>query len=939
MKAISPLRQERECRGWSQAKVAELLDTSTVSVSQWERGLFTPSPHFRELLCKLFEKDAVELGFVALPLQTKKPLLDPAIPFLGSPPSGLIGRDTLLPFLIHRLMETESSSNAIVLHGLPGVGKTALALALVEHQTIQSVFSGGILWAGLGPQVRITEHLSRWSLLLGWSNADIEQMKSIDEWSNRLRYVIGERRFLIVLDDVWEREDARILQIGGPQSQHIITTRTASLEEKVVVDDEMILVPPLSEEDGVSLLTHFIPSIIEHELELVRLLVNQVGGLPLALSLMGKYLQAQAYTEHPRRVQHALSSLQQVGSRLQLQTPRAPLDAHPALPIALPVSLDAVIAVSEQHLSPSAQEGLRALAVLPAMPASFLRETALAMLEQSLAVLEELREAGLIEFIHDYQRYQLHQTIADYARQRIEGDAPYLKLIQHSLDYLHVHITDFDRIEQENELIAKALETAYSLKQYRSLIKTCNLLLPFFQARGLYSVATRYFLWAYEAASIENDYEARLQFLLRLGIANEKIGASEKAEKFLADGLQLAHQLQSRTQIQFLQSLGDIRKSHGQYSQAQAFFQDAHALASQWEEHEYSLSLYISLAWLALNQDNAPLANIYAQKGFELVHHVHTPLVQGQFFYLIGTLYIEQGEYEVAKDHLIEGLFYADTAQNNDLIGSLFRHLGIVAGRQGDYFQAETVYNKALVIARHIGNRRLASLLLNNLGLIAYLQGKDQVAEENLQEALNIGYFLKHNELIISSLINLGNLAYEKKSFIEAVERYNDALNVVQHANSTEYFRCLILCGLIRTMIEKKEFNQIASYLQECREAAKKADTTELKCEVLLVEGEYALQAQNIAKATEAFQQLLEQVPKGEIVLSTQAYYGLARVAELRGQLEEAQELGQMVLEQWTRLGYRDRNAVEIWLQEVMSLITKREETHSDRYASNQAGA
>ncbi len=58
------LKQARELRGWSQAKVAELIGTDATTISRWERGLFLPTPYFREKLCELFSKNAEELGLL-----------------------------------------------------------------------------------------------------------------------------------------------------------------------------------------------------------------------------------------------------------------------------------------------------------------------------------------------------------------------------------------------------------------------------------------------------------------------------------------------------------------------------------------------------------------------------------------------------------------------------------------------------------------------------------------------------------------------------------------------------------------------------------------------------------------------------------------------------------------------------------------------------------
>jgi transcriptional regulator with XRE-family HTH domain len=63
-KPNSILRHERQLRGWSQRKVAELVDTSEDVVSRWERGERKPSPFFQEKLCALYGKSAQELGIL-----------------------------------------------------------------------------------------------------------------------------------------------------------------------------------------------------------------------------------------------------------------------------------------------------------------------------------------------------------------------------------------------------------------------------------------------------------------------------------------------------------------------------------------------------------------------------------------------------------------------------------------------------------------------------------------------------------------------------------------------------------------------------------------------------------------------------------------------------------------------------------------------------------
>ena len=65
---VHPLRRERALRGWSQQYVAEAIEAPDASyVSRWERGVVSPSPYYQERLCRLFGRNAQELGLLDLP--------------------------------------------------------------------------------------------------------------------------------------------------------------------------------------------------------------------------------------------------------------------------------------------------------------------------------------------------------------------------------------------------------------------------------------------------------------------------------------------------------------------------------------------------------------------------------------------------------------------------------------------------------------------------------------------------------------------------------------------------------------------------------------------------------------------------------------------------------------------------------------------------------
>ena len=107
------LKQERQLRGWSQAKVALEIGTSAKIVSRWECGTSLPSPYFREKLCALFGKDALALGLVPLEQEERasaQPLVAGADATLLSNGAALSETRLLLAPTNAALIQAESAS-------------------------------------------------------------------------------------------------------------------------------------------------------------------------------------------------------------------------------------------------------------------------------------------------------------------------------------------------------------------------------------------------------------------------------------------------------------------------------------------------------------------------------------------------------------------------------------------------------------------------------------------------------------------------------------------------------------------------------------------------------------------------------------------------------------------------------------------------------------
>ncbi len=419
------LKNARLARGWSQQEVADHTGSSANTVSRWELGQTVPGQWNRQKLSALFGLSLSDLGFSAPISEEELPpdLLDPLIPLPAPVP--LVGRDALLSSVSHHIF----TEYITALYGMPGVGKTALAVAIVHApETYKQV--DGILWASLGPHVNRGAILTHWEALLHVpTHTDLPEKTRL----LTLRTVIGARRLLIILDDAWRYEDVLGLLLGGNHCYYLVTSRFLSLAIQMDLDPTMVA--ELSEEDGLTLLRMLAPDVVQQEVQQAAHLVSVVGGLPLALLLMGNYLRLQASSHSSRRVHLALERLTRAEERFRLSELQHPTQPHPSLAAETTISLSSCFAVTEQLMNEQEREAFSALALFPPKPNSFSEAAALSVAACPGEILDALADLGLVQGDLD-GRYLLHPTLRDYARLHFLHHQVYERFVHYFAAYV-----------------------------------------------------------------------------------------------------------------------------------------------------------------------------------------------------------------------------------------------------------------------------------------------------------------------------------------------------------------------------------------------------------------------------------------------------------------------------------------------------------------------
>ncbi|MGW5051802.1 ATP-binding protein [Actinokineospora sp. NPDC004072] len=200
-----------------------------------------------------------------------------------------VGRHDQLAALDGMVRSASRTVVVTAVDGLPGVGKTALAL-FWAHQ-VQDRYADGTFYADLrgygpGKQATPNEVLDGFIRSLGVRPERIP----VDAGARAALYrsLMADRQMLVVLDNANSAEQVRPLLPGGSASAVLVTSRDSLTGLVVGERARRLTLRPLPPEDAVHLLgTAIGPHRAATEEAAVRALARQCGSLPLALRIAG----------------------------------------------------------------------------------------------------------------------------------------------------------------------------------------------------------------------------------------------------------------------------------------------------------------------------------------------------------------------------------------------------------------------------------------------------------------------------------------------------------------------------------------------------------------------------------------------------------------------------------------------------------------------------
>lgn len=612
------------------------------------------------------------------------PTAPPAVPSLYQlppPPRDFIGRDRELS----ELMARAEQSNNLIICGLGGVGKSALALALAERVKDRYPDAQFFLDMGGGSDrpLTVVEAMSR-VIRAYYPSAKLPESEA--ETRGLYQSALNNQRALILLDNARRKEQVEPLLPPSSCLMIITSRRNFTLPGFFT-----LALDTLSPEAARELLFKIAPRIGDYADEIASL----CGYLPLALRLVASAL-AERLNLSPK----------DYVERLRGAKERRDL-------------IETSLSLSYEILTSELQRLWRQLSVFPD---SFDVPAAAAVWEMdasaALGALTELTAYSLVEWDEAASRYDLHNLLRLFAEARLTDEERAGVQKRHADHYRDV-------AAEANDLYLRGGD------ELKRGIELFDLEWPNIHAG--HSWAVRHANDDDTAARLSVEYPGAAAHLLNLRLSLEESLAWHEAALEMSRALKLP-----QSESQALVNLGLIYATMGEMNRAAECFEKALAIAhATGDRRGESAALgNLGVAYADLGEIGKAIESLERQ--LEIARETGDRRGEGNALGNLGRAYHSTGEAHKAVALFQEQLSIAREIGDRLGEGNALGALAALHVELGKTNEAIEMFEQQLAIAREIGDRRGEGAALFNSSLALNEMGNREEAIKLAERALSV---------------------------------------------------------------------------------------------------------------------------------------------------------------------------------------------------------
>ncbi|MGC0417464.1 AfsR/SARP family transcriptional regulator [Embleya sp. AB8] len=682
-----------------------------------------PGPDLQRLHTRLLHRDP------ALSVPAQRRTRTRALPVAPTPTAP----DTLLRDTRHftgrqaelaRLLRVDEIGTALpitVVSGMAGVGKTCLVTHAAHR--MRASYPDGRLYLNLHAHdpheapIEPTEALG--SLLIAMGMPAQHLALTRDLRAAQWRREMADRRALIVLDDVRDAGQVRLLLPGSPRCRVLVTSRRR-LTDLEGAGSLPLEVPDTA--DAAALFTRIAEEsrdLAGADHALVAEIVNRCGNHPLAVQLTAN------------RFRHRAGQVRDLAARLaEAPRPLDVIDAPPGIAMAFDLSY--------AELAPAARTVFRRLALHPGPDLGWFAAVALCGVgaDETRRGIDELVETHLLEEpAHD--RYRFHDLVHDFAihaAHREDSPETRTQAIRRLLDlYL--------------DLAEQADRSAY----------------PHARRSGLVPMPARRAEPPFRTAEEAEDWLARERAAL--------VAATRLAGAASPEHLRFLPEVLGRSLLKW----GSWTLARDLYTAALDAWRRAEVREQRAETH--LLIERASIQW-RLAAHEAAFAD--AAEALALAEGAKDPSGQAEALAELGATYVRAGRFAAALEHLERALAIHRGIENPHGRAGVLLYLGVALGHLRRFDPAAEHMSAAGDIYASLGEHRELAKILNNLGELYFLQGDYDNAERYYLKSLDVVRRTNSRAEYAILMNNLGQVQLARGNPTGALDRYAQAIQVYE---------------------------------------------------------------------------------------------------------------------------------------------------------------
>ena len=717
---------------------------------------------------------------------------------------------------------TINGATVHAIDGMPGVGKTALAVHAAHR--IKDRFPDRCLFINLHahtPGQTPTTALDALGELLTAVGIDFRYLPAtLDERAALWRDKMAGQRALLILDNAADSRQVTSLLPGGRQCLVLVTSRRYLGD----LDGGTRMVPldVLPDDQARALFLRLAPRAGGQE-DAVGQIVDLAGHLPLAISLL-----ARVYAKHPSWTFHAL--IEQ--TRQRLLTVRAEN-----------TTIAAAFDLSYDNLGPSQQRLFALLGLHPGTEIDSYAAAALAdiPLDDAADLLDDLHSARLLIEPSAAQpgRYGMHDLVRAYSRGRAttlpstDRDQALDRLLdyyQHAAeradavlaprtgaarggpdaagspgtlpvappltDQAQAQALAWLRTERANLLAC--LDQVTATARYAHIVALTAALTGLLHQDGPWTEAIARHTAAVDAARQAGDRLGVADALYDLGRSWWLTGDGPQALGVLGQALALYQDLADRQgQANALTTLGNVRWWNGDFLQASSLLEQALALYQDLADRQGQANALTTLGNVRKLTGDYSQATSLLEQALALHQDLGNRLGKANALIILASVRQQTGDYLQATILLEQALaLYQDLGDRRGQANALLDR-GLVRRRTGDYPQATILLEQALALYQDLGDRFGQANALANLGIVQRQTGDYPQATILLERALTLYRDIGNRDGVVWALNEFGTLCRVRGDLDQAAAHHRQALEASREIGSA-WIEAHSLAGLAR---------------------------------------------------------------------------------------------------------------------------------------------